>query len=605
MQQTSKQQTSKQKLLAPDFGSESAIIAEIIVSIGDHIEVEDPILVLESDKASVDLPSSLAGVITKLLVKEGDMIRPDQAIAEIALSTEDSSTPIILAQTESIAQSNDKDHSDINHSKKTITSSKTPKESSKALGNGMDIFDVIVLGAGPGGYTAAFRAADLGLKVALVNQYDVLGGVCLNVGCIPSKALLHTAQIINESQQLKEQGVDFGQPKIEIQSLSKHKQGIIDELTGGLSKLASLRKVHYIHGEAQLVDSNTVEILNSAGKKQSVQFKNAIIATGSRVIKPSFIPTHANIWDSTDALELRKIPKHLIVLGGGIIGLEMATVYQALGSDISIIELGNQLIPEADKDMVLPLQKRLKTIAKGIYTKTKATAVEIIDNQVEVKLEGAKAPDSLVGDALLVAVGRAPNGHQVNAEALGIEVDEKGFIPVNDQQQTSVPNVYAIGDVVGQPMLAHKATHQAKVAAETIAGEKVSFNPMSIPSVAYTHPEVAWIGKTEKQLKTEQFDYYKGQFPWQASGRALSSGARDGMSKALFCSQTHRLIGAAITGPCAGDIICEAILALEMGATDLDISLTVHPHPTLGETLALAAEHAHGSITDILPSKKH
>jgi dihydrolipoamide dehydrogenase len=588
---------NKVTVYAPDFGVENSKVAEIIVKKGNKIRAEDSIIVLESDKAITEVPSDYAGKVLNILVKVGDIISSGTALLE--LETEES---VSDAKEQATSEPQPEKQQEKKQEKQKETASPQTKDKPATKQNTDYDYDVCVIGGGPGGYTAAFRAADLGLKVCLVERYEVLGGVCLNVGCIPSKALLHIAEVINNAKHSTDYGVAFSAPKIDLNKIKEHKQSITSELNAGLAKIAKLRNVEVVYGPASLKDEHKATI--KQGKKNiEVSFASAIIAVGSSVTKLPFVPEHENVWDSTDALALKKIPKTMLILGGGIIGLEMATVYNALGTKITVVELGGQIIPEADKDSILPLLKQIKRDYEDIWLNTKATKIVPTKTAVEVHFEGAKAPEKQKFDVVLVAVGRSPNGKTINAEKVGVEVTEQGFIEVDLQQKTNVPHIYAIGDVVGQPMLAHKATHQAKVAAEVIAGEASSFSPLSIPSVAYTHPEIAWVGKTEKQLKEENIEYDKGMFPWQASGRALSSGGKEGISKALFCKNTKRLLGASISGINAGELISEAVLAMEMGADASDISLTIHPHPTLAETFAMASEIVDGSITDILPPK--
>jgi dihydrolipoamide dehydrogenase len=462
----------------------------------------------------------------------------------------------------------------------------------------------VVIGSGPGGYTAAFRAADLGQEVTLIEKYASLGGVCLNVGCIPSKALLHTAEVINEGKHAKDIGVDFGDVNIDLDKVRDNKDSVVKKLTGGISALAKARKVKVITASAKFASSNTLILDNG----EQIQFENCIIATGSSVAKPGFFPWEdPRVMDSTDALELSResgeIPKRLLVVGGGIIGLEMATVYNALGSEVTIVEGTNQLINAADEDIVKPLFRTIKKQYENIYLETKVSKMEAESGGIAVKFEG-KIKKTDIFDKVLVAVGRTPNGKLLDCEKAGVEVDERGFIPVDKQQKTNVSGIYAIGDIVGQPMLAHKAVHEGKVAAQVINGEKSFFDAKVIPSVAYTDPEVAWVGKTEKELKAGGQAYEKGVFPWAASGRSLSIGRNEGVSKALFDAKTHRLIGMGICGTNAGELLAEACLAIEMGADMADIGLTIHAHPTLSETTAFAAEMAEGTITDLLPPKK-
>lgn len=462
--------------------------------------------------------------------------------------------------------------------------------------------DVAVLGGGPGGYTAAFRAADLGLSVCLIEKAERLGGVCLNVGCIPSKTLLHAAAVIEEAEEVKDFGITFAAPKIDIEALKTKKDAVINQLTTGLNGLCKARKIARVVGTGSFKDKTTLSVIGDNGQTD-ISFKNAIIATGSHPFAMPGAPDDPRIWDSTDALALESIPKKLLIIGGGIIGLEMAQVYHALGSEITIVEMLEQLIPPADKDVVQPLFRKLKKRFQ-IFTKTKAAAIKTTAKNIEVTLEDGKGEQTLLFDAVLVAVGRRPNVKGIGLENIGLTLSKRGTVEVNEQQQTTEPHIYAIGDVVGDPMLAHKATHQGKVAAEVIAGKNAAFTPMTIPSVAYTNPEIAWMGLTEKEVKEQNIAYEKGTFSWGASGRALSSGATTGTSKVLFSKDHGRIIGAAICGRNAGELIQEAVLALEMGADAEDISKTIHAHPTLAETFAFAAEMVDGSITDALPPKK-
>jgi dihydrolipoamide dehydrogenase len=463
-------------------------------------------------------------------------------------------------------------------------------------------YDVVVLGGGPGGYTAAFRAADLGLSVCLIEQASRLGGVCLNVGCIPSKTLLHGAAVIEEAEVAAEFGISFGTPKVDLDAFREHKQSVINQLTGGLDQLSKARKITRMTGQGRFKDTSSLVVSGEEGESM-VAFANCIIATGSHPFMLPGLPDDERIWDSSDALALRFIPKRFLIIGGGIIGMEMAQIYSALGAEITIVEMLDHIIPPADKDLVQPLFQKLKKKYQ-ILTKTKVTGITAAESGITANFEGDKAPESGEFDAVLVAVGRRPNTENFGRENVGLGLDARGFIGVNQQQQTGVKNIYAIGDVVGEPMLAHKATHEGKVAAEVIAGHKAAFDPMTIPSVAYTHPEIAWMGLTEKEAKAQNIDYDKGKFPWGASGRALSSGAATGVTKVLFDKETGRILGAGICGQNAGELIHEAVLALEMGADAEDISKTVHAHPTLAETFAFAAEIVDGSITDALPSKK-
>lgn len=466
--------------------------------------------------------------------------------------------------------------------------------------------ELLVLGSGPGGYTAAFRAADLGKKVILVERYENIGGVCLNVGCIPSKALLHAAKVLEEAHEVAECGIEFGAPKVDVKKLVGWKSKVVSKLTGGLKMLAKQRKVEIVQGTGKFISANQVEVTGADGKKQTITFENAIIAVGSRPVKLPFLPEDPRIIDSTGALELEETKCSMLVIGGGIIGLEMATVYHALGAEITIVELMDQIIPGADKDIVMPLQKRIQKRYKSILLKTKVTKIEAKKDGLYVTFEGEGAPDKPERfDRILCAVGRRPNGDQVDADKAGVKVDERGFIPTDNQMRTNVANIFAIGDVAGNPMLAHKAIPEGRVAAEVIAGLKHYFAPTCIPSVAYTDPEVAWVGITENEAKAKGIKYGKGVFPWAASGRALSIGRDEGLTKLIIDEDTHRVIGGAAVGPNAGELVAEIGLAIEMGCDVEDISLTIHPHPTLSETVAMAAEVFEGTITDLyIPKKK-
>ena len=460
---------------------------------------------------------------------------------------------------------------------------------------------VLVIGSGPGGYTAAFRAADLGKEVVLVENHDNLGGVCLNVGCIPSKSLLHTAQVINEAKSANQLGINFASPKIDINGVRKNKENTVNKLTAGIKALAKARKVKVLTGYAKFLSTNQVKL---EGTDDIIEFEHCVIAAGSRVTKlPMFPFEDERVMDSTDALLLDDIPKRLLIVGGGIIGLEMATIYDALGSEITIAELGEQLIPTADKDIINPLFKHIKKIYSNIFLNTKVTKMTAIKKGIKVSFEGKDAPKTDTFDKVLVSIGRSPNGHLLDAEKAGVSIDKDGFIATNRQMKTNIDHIFAIGDIVGQPMLAHKAVHEAKVAAEVICGQKSGFDALTIPSVAYTDPEVAWTGKTEKELTTEGIKFKKGVFPWAASGRSLSIGRSEGITKGLFDSESGKILGMGICGTNAGELISEASLAIEMGCDMSDIALTVHAHPTLSETTAFAAEMAEGTITDLMPQK--
>ena len=574
---------SIEELILPDIGGfDSVEIIELHVAVGDKISKEDPIVTLESDKATMDIPSPYDGTISGLNVAVGDKISEGGKLGSLKSGDK--------------APASDKPSSAEKEQSKAAVASNLSADRST---------EVLVLGAGPGGYTAAFRAADLGKKVTLVERYDSLGGVCLNVGCIPSKALLHTAQIINEAEHMKANGVDFGNPKIDLKGVNGFKDKVVTKLTGGLKQLAKQRKVEVVTGVGEFIDQNHIKVTGSGGES-TIQFEHCIIAAGSQATQiPSFPNDDDRLMDSTGALNLTEVPKKLLIIGGGIIGLEMATVYDALGSEITVVEFMDNLIPGCDKDLVRPLTKIIKKRYKDIYLSTKVTEIKPQKNGLKVSFEGAKAPEPQLFDKVLVAVGRRPNGLKIAAENAGVVVDEAGFVQVDNQMRTNVANIFAIGDIVGNPMLAHKATHEAKVAAEVISGMKSSFEPMTIPSVAYTDPEVAWMGLSETEAKEQGIEYEKGAFPWAASGRSLGLDRDEGMTKVLFDKETKRILGAGIVGPNAGELIAEAVLALEMGADAEDIGLTIHAHPTLSETFNFAAEMVEGTITDLyIPKKK-
>ena len=579
----------------PDIGDFKDVdVIEVFVKAGDKIEAEQSLITLETDKAAMEVPSPAAGVVKSLKVKVGNKVSEGSVILIL-----ESSAPV-----------------DVPVAKPETPASATPAKSpspapSQAHAPAAQSFkkgdihaEVLVLGAGPGGYTAAFRAADLGKQVVLVEKFASLGGVCLNVGCIPSKALLHVAKVISEAEEISHSGVTFAKPKIDIAKILGWKQSVVNKLTGGLSALAKQRKVHVVQGTAKFTSPNHLEVATKDGKK-SISFDNAIIAAGSSVARiPGFPYDDPRIIDSTGALALQDVPKRMLIIGGGIIGLEMATVYDALGSRISVVELMDQLMPGADKDLVKPLHKRIEKRYEAIHLKTKVTKIEAQKGGLKVTFEGEQAPEPQLYDRVLMAVGRRPNGRDIGADAAGVTVNERGFIPVNIQMRTNVPHIYAIGDIVGDPMLAHKAVHEGKVAAEVIAGHHVAFEPLTIPSVAYTDPEVAWMGLTETQAKAQNIAYEKAGFPWAASGRALSVGREEGATKVLLDPSTRRILGAGIVGVNAGELIAEAVLALEMGADMEDIGLTIHPHPTLSETLGFTAEMAEGTITDLIAPRK-
>jgi dihydrolipoamide dehydrogenase len=573
----------------PDIGDFTDVdIIEILVSAGDVIAEEDPLITLESDKATIEIPSPSAGTVQQVMVSDGKKVNQGDLILTLE-----------------VADSGEKSKNTTEETKTESTTEEAPAPVASTFNGDSDLHtEVVVLGSGPGGYTAAFRAADLGKKVILIEKYDSIGGVCLNVGCIPSKALLHTAEIINEAAEMVDHGIDFGKPKIDIKKLAGFKNKIIRQLTGGLGALAKQRKVQVVTGYGKFTSANTIEVDGKKGK-QIISFDNAIIAAGSSVFKiPGFPYEDERLMDSTGALELADIPKRLLVIGGGIIGLEMATVYDALGSKVSVVELSPGLIPGCDPDLVRPLMKRVKKRYENIWLNAKVTAIDALKKGLKVSFEGKGVPDSDTFDRVLLAVGRSPNGNLIDADKAGVAVDERGFINVDKQQRTNVNHIFAIGDVVGQPMLAHKATHEAKTAAEVISGMKSFFDAKTIPSVAYTDPEISWMGITEEQAKAEGIEYTKGVFPWAASGRSLSIGRNEGITKVLFDKNTHKIIGTGMVGTNAGELISEAVLALEMGADIEDIALTVHPHPTLSETFNFAAEMAEGTITDLYIPKK-
>jgi dihydrolipoamide dehydrogenase len=568
----------------PDIGDfKNVPIIEIHVKQGDAVKAEDPLISLESDKATLEVPSPGPGTIVTVLVKVGDKVSKGTLIA--TMTAVGAVAPAAAASPKAAA---------------------TPAPAAKAATGTADLHaEVLVLGAGPGGYTAAFRAADLGRKVILIERWPTLGGVCLNVGCIPSKALLHAAKTIDEAGDMGGHGISFGKPTIKLDELRSWKDGVVKKLTTGLVGLAKARKVTTVHGLGKFVSASQIEVVGEDGKKTLISFDQAIIAAGSEPVQLPFIP-HGDprVIDSTGALELKDIPKRLLVLGGGIIGLEMATVYHALGSKVTVVEFMDQIMPGADKDIVTPLMKRIEKRYENIFLGTKVTKVEATAAGMKVTFEGGKAPATDTFDRILVSVGRRPNGKLIGAENAGVAVDERGFIAVDKQMRTNVKNIFAIGDLVGQPMLAHKAVHEGKVAAEVATGHKAAFDAKVIPSVAYTDPEVAWVGVTETEAKAKGLKYGKGVFPWAASGRSLALGRDEGVTKVLFDEDTKRVIGAGIVGPNAGDLINEVGLAIEMGADAHDLGATIHAHPTLSETVAMAAEMYDGTITDLIAPKK-
>jgi dihydrolipoamide dehydrogenase len=577
---------SVSEIRVPDIGDFTDVpVIEIHVSAGDEVAVEDPLVTLESDKATMDVPAPLAGTVKQLSVKIGDRVSEGSVL--LTLETDGAGPSASTEAREAAAGA---------ASEASVTREPAPPPPSPDGAGGHDA-QVVVIGSGPGGYTAAFRAADLGLKTVLIERYDTLGGVCLNVGCIPSKALLHAARVVAEAEEMAEHGIKFGKPQIDVEALLAWKQSVVDRLTGGLKGLARQRKVEVIQGTAQLTGPNSVSVGD-----RTVTFDNCVIAAGSQAAMIPGLPDDPRVIDSTDALSPSSVPKQLVVIGGGIIGLEMATVYHALGSKITVVELLPQLITGCDPDLVAPLQKRISARYDAIHLETEVVSVEAKKNGLKVSLSGREA---VTADQVLVAVGRKPNGKAIGAQDAGVTVDDAGFIPVDRQMRTNVPWIYAIGDIVGGPMLAHKASHEGKVAAEVIAGDAgAAFDPKAIPSIAYTDPEVAWMGLTETEAKQQEIPYEKAVFPWAASGRALGLGRDDGLTKLLFEPESRRLLGAGMVGVQAGDLIAETVVAVEMGADAEDIALTVHPHPTLSETVMFAAEMAEGTITDLMPPRR-
>jgi dihydrolipoamide dehydrogenase len=571
----------------PDIGDFRDVpVIEVHVASGDVVAPEDPLITLESDKATMDIPAPVAGTIASIQVAVGDRVSAGHLMADLrtgVAATAESAAPAAPAS----------------------SAERVPVPSCGAA-HGDVTAEVLVLGAGPGGYSAAFRAADLGKKVVLVDSGPALGGVCLNVGCIPSKALLHVAKVIAETKEMSEHGIAFGPPAIDVDKLRAWKDAVVGRLTGGLAGLAKQRKVTTIRGYGRFTSPYQLQVELADGGATTVGFEQAIIAAGSEPLTLPFMPrSDQRVVDSTGALELTGVPQRLLVLGGGIIGLEMATVYHELGAKVTIVELMDQLIPCADKDLINPLTKRVTRQYENVYLKTKVTNVETRPEGLEVSFDGPQAPATDTFDKILVAVGRRPNGSLIGADKAGVVVDDRGFIPADKQQRTNVAHIFAIGDVVGQPMLAHKAMHEGKAAAEVTAGKNSFFDARVIPSVAYTDPEVAWAGMTENEARAAGLKYGKGVFPWAASGRSLSLGRAEGMTKLLFDEATGHLIGCGIVGPSAGELISEAALAIEMGADAADIGLTIHPHPTLSETIAMAAEAFEGTITDLyLPKRR-
>jgi dihydrolipoamide dehydrogenase len=596
----------------PDIGDFTNVpVIEVLVKPGDTVKVEDSLVTLESDKATMDVPAPAAGVVKSVGVKLGDKVsegallltlETTAAEAPVARPAAAGSTPIAAAAPAAPATPAAAKPQPAPQAALAATAPRAADEYRGAV----DIeCQMAVIGSGPGGYSGAFRAADLGLKTVLIERYSTLGGVCLNVGCIPSKALLHAAKVIDEAEEMSHFGVTFGKPAIDLGKLRGWKESVVRKLTGGLSGLAKQRKVSVVTGVARFVDAHHIEV-SAEGKKQVVKFEHCIIAAGSQAVKLPFVPDDPRVIDSTGALELEGVPGHMLVIGGGIIGMEMAQVYSALGAKITVVEMLSQLMTGADPDLVRPFAKRMEKRYEKIMLKTRVTKVEAQKDGLKVWFEGDQAPAGpQIYDRVLVAVGRSPNGKKIDAGRAGVVVDERGFIPVDGQLRTNVAHIFAIGDIARQPMLAHKAVHEAHVAAEAAAGEKSWFDARVIPSVAFTDPEVAWVGVTEEEAKAQGVKYGKGTFPWAASGRSLSLGRDEGMTKLIFDQETHRIIGGGIVGPNAGDLIAEVALAIEMGCNAEDIGKTIHPHPTLSETVGMAAEVFAGTITDLyIPKKK-
>ena len=608
---------SQMEIKVPNIGDFDAVeVIEVLVSEGDTIQEEQSLITVESDKASMEIPSSAAGKVVSLAVKVGDKVSEGSIVltleaaagATAKAESRDAATPKadkIESATEAPARP---------AAEKAAPTAPTATEASAEQAEGKysppasapaDGCDVLVLGAGPGGYSAAFRAADLGLSVVLVERYATLGGVCLNVGCIPSKALLHNVAVLEEAKHLAENGIVFSEPTIDLDKLRAAKDKVVSTLTGGLTGMAKARKVKVVQGVGAFADAHHLTVTKDDGSTDSVAFKHAIIAAGSQSVKLPFLPQDERIVDSTGALQLKAVPRNMLIIGGGIIGLEMGTVYSALGARLDVVEMLDGLMQGADRDLVKVWQKKNEGRFDRIMVKTKTVAAEAKDDGIWVTFEGENAPaEPQRYDLVLQAVGRSPNGAKIAADKAGVQVTERGFIEVDSQMRTNVGHIFAIGDIVGQPMLAHKAVHEAHVAAEAIAGQKSHFDVRVIPSVAYTDPEVAWAGLTEEEAKKQGIKVEKGVFPWAASGRAIANGRSEGFTKLLFDAETHRIIGGSIVGTHAGDLISEIALAVEMGADSVDIGKTIHPHPTLGESVGMAAEVAHGTCTDLPPVKR-
>jgi len=589
------------ELNVPDIGDFDEVeVIEVLVAPGDTVQAEQSLITVESDKASMEIPAEQGGVIKEVLVKVGDKVSQGKPMVRLEAAGADAGSAPPARPAEASKEAAPQPAA------APAAQAPAPAPAPASFGGSADVqCDVLVLGAGPGGYSAAFRAADLGLSVVLVERYPTLGGVCLNVGCIPSKALLHTVAVLEEAQSLSSHGITFGKPSIDLNGLRAYKDGVVGKLTGGLAGMAKARKVKVITGVGEFADPNHLTVKGDNGAAQTVKFSSAIIAAGSQSVKLPFLPQDERIVDSTGALKLSSIPKKMLIVGGGIIGLEMGTVYSALGARLDVVEMLDGLMQGADRDLVKVWEKMNAHRFDNIMLRTRTVAAHAQEDGIWVEFEGEKAPKGPQRyDLVLQAVGRSPNGKRIGAEKAGVAVSERGFIEVDRQMRTNVPHIYAIGDIVGQPMLAHKAVHEAHVAAEVIASQKSFFDARVIPSVAYTDPEVAWVGLTEEQAKEQGIAVEKGLFPWAASGRAIANGRDEGFTKLLFDAQTHRILGGGIVGTHAGDLISEVALAIEMGADAVDIGKTIHPHPTLGESVGMAAEVAEGSCTDIPPARK-
>ncbi|MHA3902619.1 dihydrolipoyl dehydrogenase [Castellaniella sp. WN] len=582
-------------LNVPDIGDFDAVeVIEILVNVGDTIQAEQSLITVESDKASMEIPAEQGGVIKEILVKLGDKVSQGTAVVRVEAAGAATSAPAASASAPAPAPA----------AAAPVPAAPAPAPA-QFSGAADGEYDVLVLGAGPGGYSAAFRAADLGLKVVLVERYATLGGVCLNVGCIPSKALLHTVGVLEEARTLAAHGIAFGEPAIDLDKLRGYKDSVVGKLTGGLAGMAKARKVTVIQGVGTFADPHHLTVAKADGGQATVKFASAIIAAGSQSVKLPFLPDDPRIVDSTGALALKSVPKRMLIVGGGIIGLEMGTVYSALGARLDVVEMLPTLMTGADRDLVKVWDKMNAKRFDHVMLNTRTVGAQAKEDGIWVTFEGESAPkEPQRYDLVLQAVGRSPNGKKIGAENAGVAVSDRGFIAVDKQMRTNVPHIYAIGDIVGQPMLAHKAVHEAHVAAEVIAGHKAFFDARVIPSVAYTDPEVAWVGLTEEAARKDGITVKKGLFPWQASGRAIANGRDEGFTKLLFDAETGRILGGGIVGTHAGDLIGEIVLAIEMGADSVDIGKTIHPHPTLGESVGMAAEVADGHCTDVPPARK-